>query len=256
MPAARAFNWEPSERWVRGSRDGVTVVDTRGPLLVWEPEHPVPRYAFPAADVRTDLLRKVKRPPPGRHEGATTYYDLVIGGLTVPNAAWRYPRLPDHIAFAWFRHPEVVLDHWYEEDEEIFVHPRDPYRRVDALPSSRHVVVEIGGRTVAETRSPVLLFETGLPTRYYIPPADVRADLLEATATRTRCPYKGVASYWSLRDGDADVPADVAWAYPEPIPAAAAIKDHVAFCNEAVGLVVDGVKQYRPITLFRPDLAG
>jgi uncharacterized protein (DUF427 family) len=254
VPASRTFNWEPSERWVRGTRDGVTVVDSRAPVLVWEPEHPVPRYAFPASDVRTDLLEPVKRPPVGRHEGATTYYDLVAGDVTVANAAWRYPRLPDHISFAWFKHPEVVLDHWYEENEEIFVHPRDPYKRVDPLPSSRHVVVEIAGRVVAETRAPVLLFETGLPTRYYIPPADVRFDLLEATGTHTRCPYKGIASYWSLSDGAPDVPADLAWAYPEPIPAAAPIKDHVAFYNEAVDIVVDGVKQHRPITLFTDDL--
>ncbi|MFI6793019.1 DUF427 domain-containing protein [Nonomuraea sp. NPDC050383] len=244
MPAPGAFTWEPSERWVRGVRGDVVVVDSRAPVLVREPGRPTPRYAFPAGDVRTDLLRAAEEPP----DGARTFYDLAVGDALVRNAAWRYPELPGHIAFAWFGHPEVVLDHWYEEDEEIFVHPRDPYKRVDPIPSSRHVVVEIGGRVVAETRSPVLLFETGLVTRYYIPPGDVRFDLLEATATRTRCPYKGLASYWSLKDGGA--PPDIAWSYPDPVPAASPIRGYVAFYNEAVDIVVDGVRQDRPVTPF------
>ncbi|MGW4965633.1 DUF427 domain-containing protein [Nonomuraea sp. NPDC004186] len=241
------FRWEPSERWVRGLRDGVVVVDSRAPVLVWEPGRPVPGYAFPARDVRTDLLRDVGEPPGVR-------YDLAVGDALVRDAAWRYPELPDHIVFAWFRHPDVVLDHWYEEEEEIFVHPRDPYKRVDPIPSSRHVVVEIGGQVVADTRHAVLLFETGLPTRYYIPPDDVRFDLLEPTETHTRCPYKGAASYWSLKGGGA--PPDVAWAYPDPIPAAAPIKGHVAFYNEAVDIVVDGVAQERPVTFFSAGLTS
>ncbi|MEV6986370.1 DUF427 domain-containing protein [Sphaerisporangium sp. NPDC051017] len=256
MPVSDTFTSEPSERWVRAVKAGVTVVDSRHPVLVWESGRPVPGYAFPEAEVRTDLLRPAANPPSGLHEGATVYLDLTVGDVTVPNAAWVYPGLPGHLAFEWRGDSGEVFDHWYEEEEEIFVHPRDPYKRVDPIPSSRHVRVEIEGRVVADTRAPVLLFETGLPIRYYIPPADVRFDLLEPTGSHTRCPYKGVASYRSLRDAGPAVPPDVAWAYPDPIPAAARIRDHVAFYNEAVDIIVDGVKLARPVTVFSERLAA
>ncbi|MFE2429222.1 DUF427 domain-containing protein [Streptomyces sp. NPDC059373] len=250
------IRWEPSERWVRGTKDGITVVDSRRPLLVWEPGRPVPGYAFPEQDVRTDLLRKAERPPPtGRHAGAGVFYDLAYEGVSVGNAAWTYPgeELAGHIAFEWFG--RKVLDHWYEEEEEIFVHPRDPHKRVDAIRSGRHVRVEIGGTLVAETRRPVLLFETGLPTRYYIPREDVRFDLLTPTGLRTGCPYKGTAQYWSWSGGgETAVPANVAWSYAEPLPAVGGIAGHVAFYNEAVDIVVDGERPTRPVTVFSERL--
>jgi uncharacterized protein (DUF427 family) len=165
---------------------------------VWEPGRPVPLYAFPVEDVRTDLLRKTERPATRRHARATVFYDLKAGDQIIPAAAWTYPgeELAGYVCFEWFG--REVLDHWYEEDEEIFVHPQDPHKRVDALPSTRHVQIAIQGTVVADTRTPVLLFETGLPIRYYIPREDVRLDLLTPTGARTRCPYKGVAAqYWS-----------------------------------------------------------
>jgi uncharacterized protein (DUF427 family) len=252
------LRWEPSERWVRGVRGDTTVVNSRCAVLVWEPGLPVPRYAFPKDEVRTDLLRLAVNPPSGAHTGSTIFYDLVVDGQVVENAAWTYadPDLSEHIAFEWFGHPTGVLDHWYEEDEEIYVHPRDPHKRVDAIPSSRHVRVEIGGQVVAETHRPVLLFETSLPTRYYIPPEDVDFGLLEPTDLRTRCPYKGVASYWSFRGAGGDIPANVAWAYPDPIPAAAPIKDHLSFYNEVVDIIVDGERLDRPVTVFSERLSG
>ena len=137
------------------------------------------------------------------------------------------------------------MDQWFEEDEEIFVHPRDPHTRVDALRSSRHVRVVMAGETVAETTRPVLLFETGLPTRYYIPPEDVRLDLLEPSGAGTRCPYKGVASYHSVRVGG-ELVADVVWHYPFPIPECPKIEGLLAFYNERVDLYVDGELQERP----------
>lgn len=250
--------WEPSERRVRATAGGVTVVDSRRPVLVWEPGRPVPLYAFPAGDVRTDLLRRTERPAhPRRHGGSTVFYDLVLADRTARAAAWTYPgeELAGHICFEWFG--REVLDHWYEEDEEIFVHPRDPHKRVDALPSSRHVRIEIDGTGVADTRSPVLLFETGLPVRFYLPREDVRLDLFRRTDGRTRCPYKGVASeYWSWA-GDADVRADIAWSYPDPLPCVAIIKNRVAFYDESVDVVVDGERRERPVTFFsRPSGQG
>ena len=136
-----------------------------------------------------------------------------------------------------------------DEDEEIFVHPRDPYKRVDALPSSRQVRVSVGGVVVAETRRPVLLFETRLPIRYYIPPEDVRFDRLTAVPLWTSCPYRGKAHYWSTSDAD-----NVTWAYADPIPAAEPIKDHVAFYNEIVDIEVDGELLERPVTPFTARL--
>ncbi|AOR30083.1 hypothetical protein BFF78_02460 [Streptomyces fodineus] len=249
--------WEPSERWVRGRTGEVTVVDSRHPVLVWEPGVPVPLYAFPRAEVREDLLRPAKHPPTGAHTGSTLFYDLEVGGELLGNAAWTFPAedLAGHIAFEWSRRTGRGLDHWYEEEEEIFVHPRDPHKRVDAIPSSRHVVVEIGGRVVADTRRPVLLFETGLPTRYYVPREDVRLGLFRPTEHHTGCPYKGTAEYWSWHgerdeESEADVPPDVVWSYPEPLPAVAAIKGLLAFYNEAVDITVDGERLERPVTHF------
>ncbi|MFI7014740.1 DUF427 domain-containing protein [Streptomyces sp. NPDC050164] len=243
--------WEPSERWVRGRKGDVTVVDSRHPVLVWERDAPVPLYAFPREEVRTDLLRPAKNPPTGRHTGSRIFYDLEFDGDLLENAAWTFPAddLADHIAFEWFRRTGMGLDQWYEEEEEIFIHPRDPHKRVDVLPGSRHVRVGIDGRVVADTHRPVLLFETGLPTRYYIPREDVRLDLFEPTDHSTGCPYKGTARYWSLRGG-AVAPPNIVWSYPDPLPAVAAIKGRLAFFNEAVDISVDGEPLERPVTPF------
>ena len=213
----RELRTEASERWVRGRLGDETVVDTRRPVLVWEAGKPVPRYVFPEADVRTDRLPA--------------------------DAVWRYddPRLAGHVAVAW------SAARWFEEEEEIFIHPRDPHKRVDAIASSRHVVVEIEGVRVAETRAPVLVFETGLPIRYYVAPADVRLELFEPSGLRTGCPYKGTAGYWSLREPRT---ADIAWYYTDPLPAVGAIKDHIAFYNEFVDHIVDGERLERPVTPF------
>ncbi|GGN79179.1 hypothetical protein GCM10011579_063260 [Streptomyces albiflavescens] len=247
--------WEPSERWVRGRTGEITVVDSRHPVLVWEPGRPVPLYAFPREEIRADLLRPAQNPPLGTHSGSQIFYDLEIGGEVLENAAWTFPAddLADHIAFEWFQRSGKGLDHWYEEEEEIFIHPRDPHKRVDALPSSRHVKVEINGTVVADTNRPVVLFETGLPVRYYIPREDVRLDLLVHTDHTSGCPYKGTAEYWS-RQGDADAPPNLAWSYPHPLPAVAGIERLIAFYNEAVDITVDGEVLERPVTAFSTTL--
>ncbi|MEU6242557.1 DUF427 domain-containing protein [Streptomyces sp. NPDC047024] len=252
------IRWEPSERWVRGrTGGGTTVVDSRRPVLVWEPGTPVPLYAFPREEVREDLLRPAKNPPPGTHSGSRIFYDLEADGRPMENAAWTFPAedLAGHIAFEWFARVGRGLEHWYEEEEEIFVHPRDPHKRVDAIPSSRHVQVWIDGTVVADTRRPVLLFETGLPTRYYIPREDVRLDLFEHTDHSTACPYKGTAAYWSWR-GEGDVGPNVVWSYPHPLPAVGAVKDLLAFYNEAVDITVDGERLERPVTPFTERSRG
>ena len=132
------------------------------------------------------------------------------------------------MTFEWSK-----MDAWFEEDDEVYVHARDPYKRVDVLHSSRHVSVVVAGELVAETRRPSLLFETGLPTRYYLPKADVRMERLIPNAKETRCPYKGLASYYSVRTGAAIVP-DIAWCYRHPIPECSKIENLVCFFNERV----------------------
>jgi len=239
---------ELSPRRVRAFFDSRLLADSERVLLVYETKRP-PVYWFPTSDVRMDLLTP-KPPSPGVASG-TVRWRSNTGGKVADNLAWSYAEpsaelapLADHVAFYW-----NAVDAWFEEDEEVFVHPRDPYTRVDTVHSSRHLRVEVDGQVVAETQRPVLLYETGLPTRYYIPKLDVRMDLLEATRTVTHCPYKGTASYWSLRVGDKMYP-DFVWSYPRPIPEVTRIENLLCFYNEKVDLFVDGVKQDRPVSPF------
>ncbi|HZD01237.1 MAG TPA: DUF427 domain-containing protein [Actinomycetes bacterium] len=247
---AQPIRVEPSPRRVRAFFNHVAVADSRRVLLLLEQGH-LPVYYFPAEDVRMDLLEPTKRSTRCPYKGNASYWTVRVGDRTAENAAWGYldplPERTDikgHVAFYWNR-----MDAWYEEDDEVFVHPRDPYHRVDVVNSSRHVRVEIGGETVADTRRPRLLFETGLPTRYYIPKMDVRMDLLKPTDTVTACPYKGQARYWSAEVGQTTV-KDVAWSYPAPIAESPKIEQLVAFFNERVDLYVDDELQPRPETMW------
>lgn len=240
--------FEPSPRRVRGLLGGETVVDSRRAHLLHETGH-LPVYYFPRDDVRTDLLHASEKRTHCPFKGEAAYWSVEAGGREAPEVAWHYPLplddappLGDFFAFYW-----DALDAWYEEDEEVFVHPRDPYHRVDALESSRQVRVSVDGRVVAESARPVLLFETGLPTRYYLPREDVATDLLARSDTTTRCPYKGVASYFSLEAGG-DRHEDLVWTYRDPTPTVGKIGGRLAFFNEKVDLEVDGEAQERPRT--------
>jgi uncharacterized protein (DUF427 family) len=171
------------------------------------------------------------------------------GDRVADDAAWCYADSPiealrDRVRFDW-----GAMDAWVEEDEEVFVHPRDPYTRVDILRASRPVRIEVAGVVVAETTHPTFLFETGLPRRTYVPKLDVRMDLLDPTDRSTMCPYKGTARYWSVRGGG-EVHADVAWSYDAPFRESAPIAGLVAFYDERVDIFVDGALQPRPKTHF------
>jgi uncharacterized protein (DUF427 family) len=239
---------EYSPRRVRAYFDNQLIADSERVLLVFETKRP-PVYWFPTSDVRMDLLAPKEQTAAAA--SGTVRWRSTAGGKMVDNLAWSYAEpigdlapLENYIAFYW-----NAIDAWYEEDEEVFVHPRDPYTRVDTVHSSRRVRVEVDGETIAVTSRPVLLFETGLPTRYYIPKLDVRMDLLESSDTVTHCPYKGDASYWNLRLGDKTF-KDFVWAYRRPIPEIPKIENLLCFYNEKVELYVDGVLQERPITPF------
>ncbi len=236
---------EYSPRRVRTYFGGQLIADSKRVLLVYESKRP-PAYWFPVGDVRMEHLE-----PKKNDETGLVRWHVRVGGRVAENAARAYATpaddriaLKNHLTFIWDE-----MDSWFEEDEEVFVHPRDPYTRVDTVHSSRHVRVEIAGEVVAETRRPVLLFETGLPTRYYIPKQDMRMDLLVPTATTSHCPYKGVASYWSARIGDQSI-EDIVWSYPAPIPEIPKIENLLSFYNEHVDLYVDGVLLERPQSPF------
>jgi uncharacterized protein (DUF427 family) len=239
---------ERGAKRVRAFLGGEAVADTARPMLVWEVPY-YPAYYFPVDDVRIELLEPdggVARSP-SRGDGST--FTVQAGGKRVAGAALRYESSPieelrDLIRLDW-----DGMDAWFEEDEEVFTHPRDPYTRVDILHSSRHVRVEVDGVTVAESTSPRLLFETGLPVRYYLPKTHVRMNLLTPSDRVTHCPYKGDAQHWSVRVGDS-LHADLAWAYRTPLPESQKIAGLIAFYNEKVDIHVDAVLQQRPATKF------
>ncbi len=239
---------EPGAKRVRAFFGGRVVADTVRPLLVWEVPY-YPAYYFPKDAVDADLLVATDEVRHSPSRGEAQVFTVRANGREAPEAALEYTDSPiealrGHVRLDW-----DAMDAWFEEDEEVFVHPRDPYKRVDILASSRHVRIEIDGVTVAESRSPRLLFETGLPTRYYLPKTDVRMDLVEPSDKITRCPYKGDAEYWSVRIGD-QLHADIAWYYRLPTAESQKIAGLVAFLDERVDVVVDGVRQERPKTPF------
>jgi uncharacterized protein (DUF427 family) len=239
---------EPGQKRIRAYLHGELVADTTRPLLVWESPH-YPAYYFPAEDVRSELLTADGgvAHSPSRGDGRT--FTVTAGGRHVPGGAVRYESSPIEELRELIRLEWDAMDAWFEEDEEVFTHPRSPYTRIDILASSRHVRVEVDGVTVAESDSPRLLFETGLPVRYYLPKTHVRMDLLELTDTVTHCPYKGQAQSWSLRTDDR-LHENLAWCYPTPLPESQKIAGLMAFYNEKVNLHVDGLQHERPSTRF------
>lgn len=239
---------EPSTKRVRVQLGGEMVADSTTPLLVWEIPY-YPTYYFPRAHVASEALTETGDTEKSPSRGVATLYDVRGGDTTATAAAYAYlepkiEELSDHVAFDW-----SAMDHWYEEDEEVFVHPRDPYSRIDILQSSRHIRVEIDGVTVAESYQPRLLFETGLPTRYYLPKTDVRMDLLKPTDHVTSCPYKGDANYWTVDTGDS-THENIVWGYKLPTRESAPIAGYVCFYNEKVDIYVDGEPLERPRTQF------
>mgnify|MGYP001178116909 FL=1 len=237
-------HWVPvsdSPRHVRVFFAGETVADSNRVKLLREAEV-LPVYYFPKDDVRADLFVPTPHKSRCPVKGEASYWSMRVGKQVAENAVWNYlaplseaASLKDHFAFEWNK-----MDKWMEEDEEIFKHARDPFKRVDALPSRRHVRVVIDGVTVADTRRPHLLFETNHPVRYYLPQEDVRMDLLVPSATTSRCPYKGSASYWSVKLGGHTFD-DLVWGYMEPIPECPKIKGLLCFWHErGADIYVDG----------------
>jgi uncharacterized protein (DUF427 family) len=238
---------EPGRKRIRAYLDGQLVADTTSPFLVWEWPY-YPTYYLPVSDLRAGLVPTGKTEhSPSRGDGEL--YDLKVGSATAEAAALIYPSSPLEALRSLVRLDWNAMSEWLEEDEPVYVHPRDPYTRVDILASSRHVRVEVDGVTVAESSQPRILFETGLPPRYYMPLTDVRMDLLRPSDSQSKCPYKGTASYWSVDTG-AGVHEDIVWIYRAPLPESQKIAGLACLYNEKVDLYLDGELQERPRTHF------
>ncbi|MBV8295362.1 MAG: DUF427 domain-containing protein [Acidimicrobiia bacterium] len=234
---------EPSHKRVRIFFGGQLIVDTDDALYVWEGPH-YPQYYVPldhVADGALDPSPTTKHSP---SRGTASHFHVRANGTKALDAAWSYgdspfPELRGRVRFEF-----DAMDAWFEEDEEIFVHPRDPSTRVQILPSSRRATVVVDGVVVAATDHPTLLFETGLRRRTYFSKLDVRMDLLTPTETSSRCPYKGTARYWTVNT-PAGEHGDLAWSYPSPLRESEQIAGLVAFYDERVDVIVDGERQNR-----------
>ncbi|MDQ1663961.1 MAG: hypothetical protein QOJ68_3941 [Blastococcus sp.] len=261
---------EPTAKRIRAVVAGGTVVDSTAALLVWEPRRVVPSYAVPVADVRGVVVpvapagqaaadagvplpdfsrRPVLDPsvPFAAHTAPGTVADVRAGGVTRAAAGLLLddPDLAGYVVLDF-----AAFDEWYEEDDRNIAHPRDPFKRIDVLDSSRHVRVSIDGQLLAESGRPRILYETLLPPRYYLPREDVRVELLPSP-TRSLCAYKGQASYWSPALGGGPV-VDLAWSYARPLEDAVRVRGMVAFFDERVDVEVDGELRERPVTPWTP----
>ena len=239
---------EPTPKWLRVVAGGQTVADSHNALIMFEAGH-TPVYYFPIDDVRMEYFEASDHTTHSPYLGDARFWTLRVGDKVEANAMWNYPQqaddgpaIQDHVAFVW-----DAMDAWFEENEEVYVHARDPYKRVDILPSTRHVKVLLDGETIAETHNPTLLFETGLPVRYYIPKTVIRLDLLRPSDRVTRCPYKGAASYYSVQTGER-LHQDLVWYYTYPTNESSGIKGLACFFNERAGIYVDGEPLVRPQT--------
>ena len=263
---------EPIDKRIRGVLGDETVVDTLRAVLLWEPRRVVPQYAIPQEDVLATLVPAPDLQDPAMPEGVVAMGVPLAGRpvldpsipfdvhtadgerLTLRAAAGERPGAAFRLADAALEDHVVLdfdaLDAWYEEEERNLAHPRDPFHRIDIVRSSRRVRVMLDGEVLADSERPMMLFEPPLPARYYLPPEDVRMELLRPTDTQTFCAYKGEASYLSAPGAE-----DVAWTYRAPLREAAEVTDHVAFFNERVDVEVDGVALERPLTPWSPRSA-
>lgn len=245
---AHFVQFEPSPKRIRVMFGGETIVDTTNGLILYERGH-VPVYYLPRKDVAMELLTATDHSTHCPFKGDANYYNVSASGKTSENAAWSYEKpfdecggIKDYLAFYWDK-----IDQWFEEDEEVFVHARSPKVRLDILDSSRRVQVQLGGTPVADTTRARILFETGLPTRYYIPRNDVIGELLPSQS-QSDCPYKGMASYHHVQVG-AKTFEDIVWFYSDPVHESARIKDYLCFYNEKVDTVfINGVAEDKPKT--------
>jgi uncharacterized protein (DUF427 family) len=242
----QALYLEPTPKRIRVIVGGETVADSRRAMLLHESGHQ-PIYYFPPDDVRFELLQDSDRHTRCPKKGEASYYTIRAGDRVVEAGAWYYPDpikgappIKDLIAFYWDR-----VDRWLEEDEEVFVHPRDPYHRIDLRRTGSHIRVSLDGQVLAQSSETVVLFESNLPARWYMPRDDVLAEL-ERSEKTTGCPYKGFANYYSIKLESGELAEDLVWVYEAPLEEVARIAGLLCFFNERVDIEVDGELQERP----------
>ncbi len=251
-PGALLF-WDPVPYRVRALLAGETVLDSRRVQMLHETGH-LPVLYFPDDDLRRDLLEPSSKTTTCPHKGEAQYWSVRVGERVAPDAIWSYPDpiepaafLAGYAALDW-----DSVDEWFVEDDQIFGHPRDPYSRIDVYKTTRHVRVLLDGEALADSRRSMVLFETALPPRYYLPAEDVRTELLVPSPTKTRCAYKGSASYWHVKLGDR-LHDDLVWTYADPQHDAERVRDLLCFFNERVDLELDGERDERPRTQWSRD---
>jgi uncharacterized protein (DUF427 family) len=247
-PTGSVILWDPVPQRIRAFVGRELLVDSRSAVLLHESGH-LPVYYFPREDVRMDLLEPSAHTTHCPHKGEASYWTIRAGRREVPNAVWSYlePLEPVSFIAGWMSVYWDLVDEWFAEDAQLQGHPRDPYHRIDIYPTTRHVRVLLDGEVLADSRRALGLFETGLPPRWYLPVEDVRTELLEPSAKKTRCAYKGSASYWNVRVGDR-VEEDVVWTYPDPEREAEPVRDMLCFFAERTDLELDGEQVERPQT--------
>jgi uncharacterized protein (DUF427 family) len=255
-PPGRALYLEPTPKRVRVIIGGETIADSRRAMLLQE-SGLMPVYYFPPEDVRSDRLEPTDKHTHCPKKGEASYYTIRVGDREAANAAWYYPEpldgappIKDLIAFYWDK-----IDTWMEEDEEVIGHARDPYHRIDLRKTSRHIRISIDGQLLAETTRAVALFESNLPTRWYLPREDVVAELVP-TDTDTICPYKGHAGYYSVRLDSGELAEDLVWYYADPMSEALGVTGLLCFYNEKVDIELDGELQERPESPWRAHGRG
>jgi len=251
------LRYEPVTHRIKATLGDRVVAETTGAVLVWEPRRLVPTYAVPREDLRPQLIEVDAAPddpataPPvlapgkfGPHLTPGRPLDLEIDGATLERAGYAFddPELSGHVLLDWDAFT------WTEEATVMTGHAQDPFKRIKTLASDRHVRVSMDGRVLADSQRCVLLLETHLPPRWYLPPEDVRLDLLEPSDKHSVCAYKGRASYWSLIGNDAG--RHLAWSYPDPLQDAHPVRDLLCFWGERTELVIDGTPVPRPPSPF------
>jgi uncharacterized protein (DUF427 family) len=261
--AVPQLGFEPVPVRLRAFVDGELALDTQHGVLVWEPRRIVPVYAVPENDLLMTVEPTDPSPEPPDldslppmlgpdsfepHTTPGTIVDLVLGDRRLARAGFR-PDDADLDGLVVLDYP--VFDRWLAEDEGLVGHPHDPFKRIDVLSSRRRVEVSLHGTVLASTDNALMLLETHLPVRYYIPPDDVASSLLSASETRSTCAYKGTATYYSTADGRPEG-RDIGWTYLHPLDDALRVRDHVAFWNERTDIKVDGELQRRPVTPWSP----
>jgi uncharacterized protein (DUF427 family) len=256
------LQYEPTAKRVRAIAQGRAVADTRRAVIVWEPKRVVPSYAVPEEDLDGKLVpaepdtesesHPVRigghaapvldpRTPFAVHTTPGEPLTIQSGDVTLEGAAFR-PEDPDLAGYVVLAY--TAFEEWREEEDRIYAHPRDPFKRIDVRQGSQHVTISRDGQLLADSTRPKLLFETHIAVRYYLPREDVRLDLMTPSDTRTECAYKGAATYWAAGpDGP-----DLCWTIEDPLSDGSEVRDMVAFFNERVDITLDGVPQERPVT--------